>query len=129
MLEISASSSRSSATHSGNVLAPSFKGCSRRVSEKRFTSVSSFASRNSTCTSTPCCLSLSMYCGSSTTLLPLRTSTLTGLPAGVHPHAGHVVVIQSGARDLLVGKIKAKRFDQMQAAAGVGRQADEVAGV
>jgi len=47
----------------------------------------------------------------------------------MHRDAGHVVVIQPGARHLLVRQVEAQRLDQMQAATGVGRKADEVAGV
>ena len=52
-----------------------------------------------------------------------------GLPTGVALDAGVLVVIQASAAHLFVLHGKAQRLDQMQAAARVSRQTDDVAGV
>ena len=45
------------------------------------------------------------------------------------PDVGEFVVIQTGAFDPCVIPAEAERFDQMQARAGIGTQADDVAGI
>ena len=52
-----------------------------------------------------------------------------GLPAGVYLQRGVFVVVQPGAAQLLVVQAKTQRLDQMQRAAGIGRQTDDVAGI
>jgi hypothetical protein len=47
----------------------------------------------------------------------------------VHRQVGVLVVIQARPAQLLVGDPEAQGLDQVQAAAGVGGQADDVAGV
>lgn len=52
-----------------------------------------------------------------------------GVPAGVALELRVFVVIQSGAAHVFVIHGKAERLNQVQGAAGVGRQADDVAGI
>ena len=47
----------------------------------------------------------------------------------MHLHACVFVIIQPGAFELLVFQRKAQRLHQMQYHAGIGAQADDVAGV
>ena len=58
-------------------------------------------------------------------------SGLQGLPGGldalVHRHHGEVVVVQPGAAELGVGKIKAQGLHQVQFGAGDGGEPDGVA--
>ena len=58
---------------------------------------------------------------------------LTGLkedvPAGVAGHIGVLVIVQSGAAHMPVFHGKAQRLDQMQAAARIGGQTDDIARV
>ncbi len=52
-----------------------------------------------------------------------------GSPVRMHRDAGHRGVVQPGAAQLRVREVEAERFHQMQAATGIGAQADRVAGV
>ena len=52
-----------------------------------------------------------------------------GRPAGMAPQRGVLVVVEACAAHVLVVHRKAQRLDQVQRAAGVGRQADDVARV
>jgi hypothetical protein len=52
-----------------------------------------------------------------------------GRPARVPAHLGVLVVVEAGAAHVLVVHREAERLDQVQRAAGVGRQPDDVAGV
>jgi len=47
----------------------------------------------------------------------------------MHAQCSEFVIIQAGADELLVFQREAERPDQMQLAAGVGAQADDVAGI
>ena len=52
-----------------------------------------------------------------------------GRPVCVDGHVGQVAVVQSGTLELLVLEVEAERLDQVQAGAGIRREADDVAGV
>ena len=52
-----------------------------------------------------------------------------GIPISVYFHLGIVMVIQAGPSHFCVVKRKAERLNQMQLGAGVGAQADDVAGI
>lgn len=54
---------------------------------------------------------------------------LTGGPVGVVNDTGVLVIIQSGPPQALVGDDKAQWFNEMQLGAGIGAQANDVAGV
>ncbi len=47
----------------------------------------------------------------------------------MHLHAGELVVIEPGAPHAGIVEREAERFDQMQLGAGIGAQANDVAGV
>jgi hypothetical protein len=47
----------------------------------------------------------------------------------VHVHGRELVVVEPGAAHRLAVQAEAERLDQVQLAAGVGRQPDQVAGV
>jgi len=47
----------------------------------------------------------------------------------MHGHASEIVVIQPGAGQMLVGQVESERLDQVEPTAGIGREADDVAGV
>jgi hypothetical protein len=47
----------------------------------------------------------------------------------MHLHVRHLVIVEPGALQLPVFHGEAERLDQMQARAGIGREADHVAGV
>ena len=41
-------------------------------------------------------------------------------------HTRHIVIVKSGSRNLFIGEIKAQWFDQVQTAASVRREPDQV---
>lgn len=47
----------------------------------------------------------------------------------MNPHVGELGVIHAGALQLLLRQIEAERPHQVQAAAGIGREAHDIAGV
>lgn len=47
----------------------------------------------------------------------------------MNPHVGEFGVIHAGALQLLLRKVEAERSHQMQAAAGIGGEAHDIAGV
>ncbi len=58
-----------------------------------------------------------------------RAGVQQGLPVGMAAHVGPLVVVQPGAAHQAVFHRKPQRLHQVQGAAGVGSQADHVAGV
>jgi len=51
------------------------------------------------------------------------------VPTGVRLQRGVFVIVEPGAAELFVIQRKTQRFNQVQGAAGIGAQADDVAGV
>ncbi len=47
----------------------------------------------------------------------------------MNPDVGIFMVVQAGSAQLFVLKVKSQWFDQMELGAGIGAQADDVAGI